>query len=262
MRSIKGTRTLKVEGASLKPASAPKLTATAVPAPVKPLSKAVVVESAPEVSAATTSANARNRLVGAVKFGHGLWRLQAKFQDLRIQGVSAIGTPGCLDGPELAGLIDLAPDIQTLTGIEAEFYEAVRDGVSACFEAWRGGVMVPGLPWYPGFAAWPGPQAPPTPNLPTPLIACASTSLSRITQPELKEAMLANLSDELKTPEALGMFEQIAADLGQYFLAWLPSQMVMNVLGKGPVPTFAPPYVPVGPVVGGDNIATPGHLAV
>ena len=32
------------------------------------------------------------------------------------------------------------------------------------------------------------------------------------------------------------------------------------VLGKGPIPTFAPPFVPVGPVMGGDNIAAPGHL--
>lgn len=28
------------------------------------------------------------------------------------------------------------------------------------------------------------------------------------------------------------------------------------------VSRFAPPYVPVGPVVGGDNLATPGHLQV
>jgi len=26
------------------------------------------------------------------------------------------------------------------------------------------------------------------------------------------------------------------------------------------MPTFAPPFVPVGPVMGGDNIAIPGHL--
>ena len=30
--------------------------------------------------------------------------------------------------------------------------------------------------------------------------------------------------------------------------------------GKGPIPTFAPPFVPVGPVVAGDNIGTPGHV--
>jgi hypothetical protein len=36
--------------------------------------------------------------------------------------------------------------------------------------------------------------------------------------------------------------------------------MVTNVLGTGPVPTFAPPYVPVGPVVGGIANMPPGGL--
>jgi hypothetical protein len=31
-------------------------------------------------------------------------------------------------------------------------------------------------------------------------------------------------------------------------------------MGKGPIPSFAPPYVPVGPVVMGDNISAPGHV--
>jgi len=36
--------------------------------------------------------------------------------------------------------------------------------------------------------------------------------------------------------------------------------MVTNVMGMGPVPAFAPPYVPVGPVVGGSIL--PGqHIA-
>jgi hypothetical protein len=46
------------------------------------------------------------------------------------------------------------------------------------------------------------------------------------------------------------------------FMVWLPMQMVMNVLGNGPVPGYAPPFVPVGPVVGGDNLAIPGSLAL
>ena len=46
------------------------------------------------------------------------------------------------------------------------------------------------------------------------------------------------------------------------FLAWLPMQQIMMVMGKGSIPTFAPPWVPVGPVIAGDNIATPGHLSV
>ena len=52
----------------------------------------------------------------------------------------------------------------------------------------------------------------------------------------------------------------IATVLSLAFLMWLPMQQVMLVMGKGPIPTFAPPFVPVGPVVGGDNIAAPGHL--
>ena len=41
---------------------------------------------------------------------------------------------------------------------------------------------------------------------------------------------------------------------------WKSLQMVTNVQAKGPVPSFAPPYVPVGPVVMGDNIAGPHFL--
>jgi hypothetical protein len=36
-------------------------------------------------------------------------------------------------------------------------------------------------------------------------------------------------------------------------------QQVNLVMGMGPIPTFAPPFVPVGPVVGGSTL--PGvHL--
>ena len=35
---------------------------------------------------------------------------------------------------------------------------------------------------------------------------------------------------------------------------------ITGLMGKGPVPTYAPPYVPVGPVAMGDNISAPGRL--
>jgi len=62
------------------------------------------------------------------------------------------------------------------------------------------------------------------------------------------------------TPLSTPFFDAIAAGFDAVVSLWLPAQQVTNVLGKGPVPTFAPPYVPVGPVVMGDNIASPGHL--
>jgi hypothetical protein len=64
--------------------------------------------------------------------------------------------------------------------------------------------------------------------------------------------------DPDKQHEAL--FDAIATVLALAFLMWLPMQQVMLVMGKGPCPAFAPPFVPVSPVVAGDNIAAPGHL--
>ena len=39
-------------------------------------------------------------MIDAVQFAHQMWKLQAKFQDLQIMAVSAIGSPGCLNGPD------------------------------------------------------------------------------------------------------------------------------------------------------------------
>ena len=41
---------------------------------------------------------------------------------------------------------------------------------------------------------------------------------------------------------------------------WKASTMISGVMGTGPVPTFAPPFVPVGPVVAGSIVPTPGVL--
>ncbi len=204
-------------------------------------------------------------MLDAVVFAHNMWKLQAKFQNLQIMAVSAIGTPGCLDGPELESLIKNAPMCAAFTGNKAKYRDAVAAGVSKCFKDWQGQVMVPGLPWYPAFAAFPGPMAPPMPNIPTPLIACPSAMMSKIVAPmDMKQAMIDALDGGLKNDDKdkhhEALFDAIATVLALGFLMWLPQQQVMLVLGKGPIPTFAPPFVPVGPVVGGDNIAVPGHL--
>ena len=122
-------------------------------------------------------------------------------------------------------------------------------------------VTVPGLPWYPAFAAFPLAQAPPMPNVPVPLAACVSGKVTFMATPmQLKSKMVDALGDS-KAQHHAELFDSIATAVSACFAAWLPQQQVMNVLGKGPVPTYAPPYVPVGPVVAGDNLAIPGHLA-
>lgn len=205
-------------------------------------------------------------MLDAIGFAHNMWKLQAKFKDLKINAVTALGTPGCLDGPELESLIKNAPMCAAMTGNMQKHRDAVAKGVSKCFKDWQDKVTVPGLPWYPAFAAFPGPMAPPMPNVPTPLVACVSAMITAMATPmsmksEMDNALDGGMKDKDPTKQYEALHDAIATVVSAAFMIWLPSQQVIGVMGKGPVPSFAPPYVPVGPVVMGDNLPIPGHLA-
>jgi hypothetical protein len=204
-------------------------------------------------------------MLDAIEFAHNQWKLQCKFKDIKVMAVSAIGTPGCLDGPELESLIKNAPSCASFSGNMKKHRDAVAKGVSKCFKKWQDKVMIPGLPLWPAFAAFPGPMAPPMPNVPVPLIACPSAMMSEIFMGDsMKKAMTDALDGGMKDKDPAKHYEALhdaiatAASIG--FLIWNAAQMVQILLGKGPIPSFAPPFVPVGPVVGGDNISAPGHL--
>jgi hypothetical protein len=197
----------------------------------------------------------------AVAYAVHLWQLQAHFQNIQIMAVSAIGTPGCLAGPSLEPLIKSAPGVAAAAGPFARVRDGFAKAVSDKWKAWQDQVTVPGLAWYPAFAAFPGPMAPPMPNVPMPLVACTSSKMTELSDPSrLEAALAAALAAEATTANAKQVIHAFAQALSLRFLKWLPANTVQLVLGKGPIPTFAPPYVPVGPVVGGDVIPTPGHL--
>jgi hypothetical protein len=200
--------------------------------------------------------------MNAVTYSHDLFGLLSRFQNITIMSQSAIGTPGCLCGPTLESNIKYAPGVADMTGDQKLMRNAIAKGVSDNFDNWRSQVMVPGLPWYPSFVAFPAAHAPPMPNIPTPLITCPSSHVSDIVVPEkIKSSIWSNLPSDLKTPENEAFIQGLAARIAMHFEIWLMTQMVMNVLGYGPVPSFFPPSVPVGPVIGGSIISVPGHLA-
>jgi hypothetical protein len=151
--------------------------------------------------------------------------------------------------------------ILSLAPAQSPLHKTCSAGIAkAIGEAWmktQRSVTVPGLPWYPAFAAFPGPVAPPMPNIPSPFMALtqdqAATALSSLSNPKgNKRSNSLDFSPEV--------FASVATWFSNAITVWKATQMVMMVMGKGPVPTFAPPYVPVGPVVMGDNIPAPGHL--
>jgi hypothetical protein len=71
--------------------------------------------------------------------------------------------------------------------------------------------------------------------------------------------MMANLGN----PSALhaqDLFTALAQAFNTVFQMFKISTIVFPVLGMGPIPTFAPPFVPVGPVLGGTSLPIPGAL--
>ncbi|MBS2024264.1 MAG: hypothetical protein JST92_17825 [Deltaproteobacteria bacterium] len=210
-------------------------------------------------------ADFHDAMVDAVQFSHNMWKLQAKFKDLKVMAVAAIGSPGCLDGPELESNIKNAPMVASFQGNMAKHRDAVAKGVSKCFKDWQKSVSVTGLPWAPAGAAFPGPMMPPIPNVPMPLIACIASDLTKVGMKDdmakaMNDALDGGLKDKDKDKQYEALHEAIAMTLSLAFLLWLPQQQVMLCMCKGPIPTFAPPVVPVGPVLNGDNLAVPGHV--
>ena len=70
---------------------------------------------------------------------------------------------------------------------------------------------------------------------------------------------MGNCSDPnaLHAPE---IFDAISQGFNMVFQMYKIATLVLPVLGMGPIPTFAPPIVPVGPVVGGTSIPIPGSI--
>ena len=199
----------------------------------------------------------RNRYVtyiggicGAIGNAWRTWQTQASLTGVVVQAVTATG--GKLVGPALGPrILSQAPP-----GWEP-YSRAIAIGIQNQLMSFCDNVRVPGLPWYPAFAAFPGPMAPPTPNVPTPLAAIGTAGAHYLKENGIATAIINKYS---KAKPACGdeVAKAIANGVEQASLIWLVGTMVTGVMGAGDIPTYAPPYVPVGPVVRG--VATGGML--
>lgn len=208
----------------------------------------------------------------ALQYAFNIWKTTLTFSNLKVNAVVAVGSKGCLkDNAPMPfdKLVMTFPGYGQLMTKEKfpKWRDAVGKGVAKCLKDWVDGITMPGLPLYPAFAAFPGPMAPPMPSIPMPLIMCPSTGMNKVTTPdELKKAMLNELDSKIKQDTAdkvhETVMESIATAFSLAFVIWMASTQIMNIMGTGQIPTFAPPFVPVGPVVNGQNLPIPGHLAI
>jgi hypothetical protein len=179
------------------------------------------------------------------------WLEQTKVSGVSINGPSAIG--GRFEGPRLAPMIQ-----KRLTGgqVPADVARAFADTISAGWAAWESSLKFPGLPLFPAFVAWASPVTPVTPSVPVPLLSLAMDA-TPFGPGVLRDRLRAAVGGRINDDGAAIAIDRFAREFSARFGVFCAGATV-RILGSGPVPTFAPPYVPVGPVVGGDNVAAPG----
>jgi hypothetical protein len=180
------------------------------------------------------------------------WQSAATMVGVVIAGPTA--SVGQIVGPPWTPLI--LASAPKASPMEMKYSNVIAQVIGTAWLTFTATVKVTGMPWYPAFAAFPGPMAPPTPNIPCPFAALTQVPVS-ISCNVLKMQMVGQLADP-EAPFHKELFESISDAFEKSYNLWKVSTMVTNVLGTGPIPTFAPPYVPVGPVVGGVGTMTPG----
>jgi hypothetical protein len=108
------------------------------------------------------------------------------------------------------------------------------------------------------FQAWPGPVSAVMSNLPTPLSACPSPGALSLTPvplaQRLQEALPADVQQSARQP-----LQDFGSWFAGRFSTWRAGAVMQNVLGWGST-AYAPPYVPVSPVVNGTLRSIQGFI--
>jgi hypothetical protein len=176
------------------------------------------------------------------------WCRAVRFQGIIINGATAIGQPGCMVGPRLDSL--MAAPLAMLQGDDKAAASIVARTVSDAFDRWRQSVTVPSLMWYPTFAAYPGPVAPPTPNQPCKLSTMTSAGAIEIANAIMLERAMVAAAGPMPGARTAAILKKVAGPLASEFSMFINSKTVMHVLGQGTVQGFSPIGPVGGPVIG------------
>lgn len=199
----------------------------------------------------------------AFRIGVNDWIGKAQIQGGRVNGPNAELTPGSLTS--LSNFEPLMVEAMLKARVPAEIARAFAHELCSAWKEWADGfrMLLPGI--YPQLAAFPGPMAPPIPGRGTfPLSQGSSTGEPRLQPVMLSMRLNAALRLHLKPGSgAKEAIDQVVKWVDGSFQEWkFMAQVNGNAAtGRGNVPSYAPPYVPVGPVVMGDNIPIPGGVS-
>jgi hypothetical protein len=193
----------------------------------------------------------------AFRQGVNDWIGAAQIRGGQVRGTGASLTPGSLVSS--VNIETVMQQKMLSSQIPADIARALASALAGAWNDWASRFQMEVPNAYPTFAAFPGPNAPPTPTAtgPIPLsrgFSAGEASLkAAVLGPKLTSALRAHAGKMSGPPD------QVLKNLAQWvessFTEWKAMATLVGVMGKGPVPTFAPPYVPVGPVIMGDNLS-------
>ncbi len=195
-----------------------------------------------------------------VQNGVNQWLAVAVVQGGKISATTAVLPPGSLVCPMKIEPLLLQRLLQGQ--VPPEIARVLARALSSSWDEWASlfSITMPGA--FPSFAAFPGPMAPPTPAIPVPLAAATAAGEAFLKAPIVSAKLIGALKPF--ATKATGSLESavksIAAWLEGSYNDWKSSTIIGGLMGQGPVPTFAPPYVPVGPVMMGTAMSLPGKL--
>ena len=191
----------------------------------------------------------------AFRTGVNEWIGRARIQGGTVRGPSATLTPGSLvsDTNLEMRMVNLLEN----SHVPRDIAMALAKVLANAWKEWAAGFQIHIPKAYPTLAAVPGRFAPPTPVTGAPSLSQGSSH----GEASLKAPLLANrLASALqihatKVPGAGPdtAIKGLANWVDASFSEWKAGVKLVGLLGQGPVPTFAPPYVPIGPVVAGEN---------
>jgi hypothetical protein len=189
------------------------------------------------------------------------WIIASYVQGGWVRGPNAELTPGSLKSS-----VDIEQRLTqalTLGRVPAPIAQAIARELGGAWRAWADGFRLSMAGAYPKLAAVPGPMAPPTPATGAfPIARGTSAGELRLSAAMLSPRLVSTLRP-LAGRDVSGLdsaVTELTTWVEASFRDWKVTAQVVGVMGKGPIPSYAPPYVPVGPVVMGDNISAPGHV--
>ncbi|MBL8484970.1 MAG: hypothetical protein JNJ60_22430, partial [Rhodocyclaceae bacterium] len=158
-------------------------------------------------------------LARAVAQAISQWQETARLSGVIINSVTAFG--GVLVAPPLDPLIrSAAPG-----GSWDAYTRAIAAGLGNQMRTFESLVKVPGLPWYPSFAAVPCPVAPPTPNVPCSLMALSAAALPQLSESSVKSAIIAKFPNP-KPAAGTDLAVAVAAGFEKAAIPWLGGTIV------------------------------------